>query len=148
MVFGLFSKDKKGKKEDSPDISGESKNSAKELGRQGEAEAVRVLKKKKYKIVECNYRTRFGEIDIIAVAVKTRTVIFVEVKTRRGRSYGLPKDAVDARKQGRLLKSADMFMMANQRTYSDYDARFDVLSIELKDGKFQTEHIENAFGRE
>ena len=74
------------------------------LGRRGEAIAVSFLKRQGYKIIERNYRSKLGEIDIIAR--EKDNIVFVEVKTRRSDDFGLPQEAVSYRKQYRLTKIA------------------------------------------
>ena len=73
------------------------------LGKFGESEAEHYLKKKRYKILEKNYRGRLGEIDIIAE--KKKEIIFVEVKTRKSDKFGKPYEAVDFRKQRKIIIS-------------------------------------------
>ena len=68
-------------------------------GRLGEGMALRHLQERGYEILATNYRKRFGEVDIVA---RWRgTIVFVEVKTRHSRRYGVPQEAVDERKQRR-----------------------------------------------
>jgi putative endonuclease len=112
----------------------------KTLGKEGEAAAVRFLKKKGFRIVETNYRTPVGEIDIIA---KDKNVlVFIEVKTRADKTFGYPFEAVNARKREKIRKVALSFMKKYRR---EFPARFDVLSIIMKDGKKHIEHISDAF---
>ena len=95
------------------------------LGRQGEDLAAKYLKKHGYKIVERNFKTPFGEADLIAR--KGETYCFVEVKTRSGDGFGAPAEAVDARKQERYHKIAQYYCAMLHR---EIDCRFDVASIE------------------
>ncbi len=67
------------------------------LGREGEEEAVKFIKKQGYRILQTNFKTRSGEIDIIAEDKKT--VAFIEVKTRSSEEYGSPLSAVNHHKQ-------------------------------------------------
>jgi len=116
-------------------------DSKQSVGRKGENVAVRYLKKRGYKILEQNYRTQSGEIDIIAKEKKT--LVFVEVKTRRSRSYGSPKFAVTPRKQRSISKAALYYLkLTNQ---SDAGARFDVVSILDLEGYTEIELVRNAF---
>ena len=71
------------------------------LGLEGETRACLALEARGYRILQRRYRTRFGELDIIAR--HDQTVVFVEVKTRRGRSFGDPASAVTTEKQRRLV---------------------------------------------
>jgi putative endonuclease len=114
------------------------------LGSAGEEEAARLLKKNGYKILERNYRSRFGEIDI--VAREGETMVFVEVKTRTGENFGSPKEALDKRKR-RHITRASMDYLARAGSGSERPVRFDVVTVtvELKDGSLSTELIKNAF---
>ncbi len=108
-------------------------------GLKGEDLAVNYLKKKGYRILEKNYRTPLGEIDIIAE--KKGTVVFVEVKTRTSDAFGLPEEAVTRQKQERIKKVALLYLKGLNRVPP---VRFDVLSIELKPEPV-IQHIEYAF---
>ena len=110
------------------------------LGRKGEELARRFLEKKGFVILEQNYRTRSGEIDLIAQEGKT--LVFVEVKTRSSRRYGHPFEAVTARKRAQLTKVALEYLSRN--SLYDQPARFDVVSV-LADGKPEIEVVRNAF---
>ena len=80
--------------------------SKKQTGDLGEKLALDYLKKKKYKILETNYRySRKGEIDIIAKDKKTKDLVFIEVKTRRDSRFGWPEVSVNQKKRRRLLPS-------------------------------------------
>jgi putative endonuclease len=118
-----------------------------ELGKMGEKLALTYLRGLGYKILESNYRQRFGEIDI--VADDGGTLVFVEVKTRIGRRHGAPSEAVTLQKQRQLSKVA----LAYTETYGlvDRPARFDVVGIffvDTKSASMKTPEIElyrNAF---
>ncbi len=110
------------------------------LGKEGEAIAVDFITRKGFKIMEKNYRTSFGEIDIIA---KDKDVIvFIEVKTRADSHFGYPFEAVTHRKRDKIRKVALCYMKGLKK---ENPARFDVLSIRLEDGKAAIEHIRDAF---
>ncbi|MBI5643895.1 MAG: YraN family protein [Deltaproteobacteria bacterium] len=109
-------------------------------GRKGEEEAAVLLKKKGYKIIEKNYRCRFGEIDIIAK--DGGTLVFVEVKARTSDRFGTPKCGVDFRKQRHMTLASSCYIV--ERGIGDLDVRFDVVSIELKNGG-SSEIIKDAF---
>ena len=94
-------------------------------GRDGEERAEEYLVIKGYKILEKNYKTRIGEIDIIALDGKT--LVFIEVKTRKTASHGLPADAVNAKKQGRIGRVALSYI--SDKKFVNQPCRFDVLSI-------------------
>ena len=111
------------------------------IGKKGETIAVRYLKKKGYKIIEQNYRSKAGEIDIIAR--EKRTLIFVEVKTRSSRSFGSPKWAVTPKKQKAISMAALYYLKITNQTNAD--ARFDVVSILARGADTQIELVRNAF---
>ncbi len=110
------------------------------LGRAGEDAACRMLRRHGYKILQRNFSCRYGEVDIIAL--KAKTLVFVEVKTRSGGALDLPAAFVDYHKQKRIIKTAEVFLAYND---IDADLRFDVIEV-LKDGRtFILHQIENAF---
>ncbi len=117
----------------------------KKLGNRGEKIAANFLRKRGYRIIEKNYRSRLGEIDI--VARENDSVVFVEVKTRRSTDFGLPEEALSYDKRRRLSKVA-MGYLAHRRI-EDINCRFDVVSILMDDKKVRTvkriELIKNAF---
>lgn len=106
-------------------------------GDKGEIIAQNYLKKKKYRILETNFHSNTGEIDIIAQFKEQ--IVFVEVKTREGNFFGRPAEAVDEKKQYKIRKVAEAYIKANR--LFDYPCRFDV--VEVLDGEIN--HIENAF---
>ncbi len=120
-----------------------------ETGQTGEELARRYLSDRGYRILETNHRTKLGEIDIIAQ--DAGTIVFCEVKTRRGNRFGRPFEAVNARKQARLQRLGEEYAARLLRRYPREAVhraphfRFDVLSIRLKDGEPEIEHIQNAF---
>ena len=99
----------------------------KKLGAAGEDIAVSFLQKSGYRIVERNYRIRFGEIDIIAE--QGEDLVFIEVKTRTHNLYGSPFESVTLHKQKQLSKVALEYM--NKRDCHERPARFDVVAIRL-----------------
>jgi putative endonuclease len=112
-----------------------------QFGRQGEELAVAHLRKKGYKLIERNYRTRAGEIDIIAKH-KGR-IVFIEVKTRRTGRYGDPKAAVTLKKQRKI----SMVALAYLKKYHTLQtpARFDVVTVRSTDAGDVIDIIPNAF---
>ncbi|MBI5641552.1 MAG: YraN family protein [Nitrospirae bacterium] len=110
------------------------------LGKDGETLAVKFLKGKGYRILEKNYRTVFGEIDIIAK--DEGVVVFIEVKTRSDDQFGYPFEAVNRRKREKMRKVALCFM---KKLRGEVPARFDVLSISMDDGPMLISHIKDAF---
>jgi len=112
-----------------------------ELGQKGEKIAVNFLKRNGYSIITTNYRTRLGQIDI--VAKEKNTVCFVEVKTRQTQRFGRPYEAIEATKVRKLSQVALLFLKQNRLLSSP--ARFDVVSIFYQDIRPQIELIKNAF---
>lgn len=96
-----------------------------EFGREGEAAAVRHLKKQGYRILETNYRSSAGEIDIIGE--HNRSLVFIEVKTRAGLEKGHPAEALTAHKQRKIGQVAKQFLA--QYRAADRPCRFDVVAI-------------------
>ena len=118
-------------------------NNAKQLlGREGERLAEQYLNKKGYKVIERNYRCRGAELDLIVL--DRRVIVFVEVKTRTGHGFGSPFEAVEFRKQQKMIQAAQYFL--NEKKLYQRDARFDVVGISWPAGEPVVEHIENAFG--
>lgn len=96
------------------------------VGTAYEKKAVSFLEKQGLKILCCNFRNRYGEIDI--VAKDRKTTVFVEVKYRRDSGKGAPEEAVDFRKQRRICRVADYYrMMHHMGDFSP--VRFDVVAI-------------------
>ena len=112
-----------------------------QLGDHGEDLAAAALKQQGYKILERNYVTPLGEIDLIARQGKT--VVVVEVKTRRGSRFGAPQEAVNPGKQGRLRRLADYYL--KQKGLAGTPVRFDVVAVTMADNVPQVEIIQNAF---
>lgn len=111
------------------------------LGKQGEVFAASYLKGLKYKILQTNYRCRCGEIDIIAR--DGSVLVFVEVKARRGASYGPPQLSVTAFKQRQISKAALTYLLQNR--LMEENARFDVIALVLRSGEPVVTHIKDAF---
>ncbi|HEY3375300.1 MAG TPA: YraN family protein [Candidatus Aquicultor sp.] len=113
------------------------------LGKQGEDFAALHLQRKDYRIIERNFRTKLGEIDIIAAT--GRILVFCEVKTRLTTRYGQPFEAVTPHKQRTIRAVAEMYLAMQKRISGYSEIRFDVISI-LQEGREVTvNHIENAF---
>ena len=113
------------------------------LGNKGEETAAAYLEQKGYAILERQYRTPVGEIDLIARDGKT--LAFIEVKTRRSARYGQPAAAVGTEKQRRITRAALWYMM-NKKQGEAPPCRFDVVEIyATPDGAWKVRHLENAF---
>jgi len=111
------------------------------LGKSGESIAVRHLETLGYRILQRNYRSPFGEIDI--VARQGQTIAFVEVKARRSRRFGNPKAAVTPAKQRKISMTALHYLKSRNQLQAK--ARFDVITILPSRDSSQIELIQNAF---
>lgn len=106
----------------------------------GETEASKYLASKGYKIVDRNYKTKIGEIDLIAV--KSGIMVFVEVKARSSTDYGFPYEAVNKRKLDKIVKSSLIYM--KEKNVKNYQIRYDIIEVFLFD-KPKINHIEDVF---
>ena len=113
-----------------------------EIGRLGEKIALDFLKAKGYRVMSRNFRTPFGELDIIAR--RGEATVFIEVKTRSTSSLGPGFLSVTRIKQAHLIKNALCYLKRHGRVNTDW--RIDVISVKLNEGlKLEKiEHIENA----
>jgi putative endonuclease len=112
------------------------------LGRRGEQLAAEHFERLGFAIVARNHRTRYGEIDLIAC--DGRTLVFCEVKTRRGSGFGGGWEAVTARKQHKLRALGQTFLLTHR--LNPGAVRFDVASVLLAPGRsVQVEVFEDAF---
>jgi putative endonuclease len=111
------------------------------IGKAGEEAAVEYLRRHGYRILERNYRCRFGEIDLIT---QDGTVLaFVEVKTRRSQTYGPAAAAVTREKQRHLIKASQAYLA--QRKKANEVCRFDVVTVEWDGQQQRIELIKDAF---
>ncbi len=97
-------------------------------GKTGEDTAVEFLLGKGYKILERNFKKRYGEIDI--VAMDRGTLVFIEVKTRYSKTFGLPEDAITSWKIHALMRSAQYYRLIHQDLPEDM--RIDLVAIEMQ----------------
>ncbi len=114
------------------------------LGAWGEALAAEYLRKKRYQILATGYRSRYGEIDIIA---RDRTyLVFVEVKLRKSADFARAMEYVDHRKQNRIRTTASLYL---SRYPTSLQPRFDVIEIYAPAGmqtpRPEINHMEDAF---
>lgn len=108
------------------------------LGATGEEKAAEFLKGKGYKILETNFSNKIGEIDIIAK--DKEFVVFVEVKARSTKAFGLPSEAVNFFKQQKIRK-VSLSYLKSKKMLGKIQCRFDVVEV-LGD---EIRHIMNAF---
>jgi putative endonuclease len=111
------------------------------LGFDKEHKALEALIEKGYSILETNYSSRFGEIDIIAQ--KDNCIVFIEVKYRSSKFCGLPQEAVTKAKQNKIIKTAVSYIV--ERNIKDTDYRFDIIAISKSKGADLIEFIQDAF---
>ena len=114
------------------------------VGAWGEAIAARYLQKKHYKLLSAGYRSRFGEIDIIAA--NRKYLVFVEVKLRKSDKFARAMEYVDSFKQERLRKTAQLYL---SQYPTELQPRFDVIEVYAPEGTDTSDpvvnHLENAF---
>ena len=117
----------------------------KTFGKWGERLAHDYLVQRGYTILELNYHTPYGELDL--VALKDGMVIFVEVKTRSSKKYGLPEDAITRSKQAHLLDAATYFIQHHPDLGGNWQV--DVIAIERNSPNLPAHitHFENAITR-
>jgi putative endonuclease len=113
----------------------------KRFGNQGEQLAVQFLQNRHIKILKQNFRTRFGEIDIIAK--DKETICFVEVKTRSNQEYGEGVEAISKSKKKKIAHVAIHYL--SQNNLEESPVRFDVISIELKGHTHKINFFQDAF---
>lgn len=113
----------------------------KEKGNQGELLAAKQMQKLGYTILEQNYRSPYGEIDIIAE--KDKVLVFTEVKFRKGTEKGLPAEAVNWKKQQHIIETAKAYLA--EHDIADKDCRFDVAEVLEENEQKYFRYTENAF---
>ena len=116
-------------------------NRQQKFGLASESLAVDVLKESGYRILARNYRTKMGEIDIIAR--DGDTIVFVEVKSGQRQSRGAPEARIGRRKQRQLYRIANGYIQSHPGWRGDY--RFDAVIIDGRGGGRRIRHYENAF---
>lgn len=119
-------------------------SSTKLSGAWGEALAAEYLRKKRYQLLACGYRSRFGEIDLIAS--NRKYLVFVEVKLRRSADFAQAREYVDRHKQDRIRTTAQLYL---SRYPTRLQPRFDVIEIYAPEGVHtlhpEIHHLEDAF---
>ncbi|MCX7910957.1 MAG: YraN family protein [Endomicrobia bacterium] len=111
-----------------------------QTGKLYETKAIKYLRDLKYEILQRNYKTKYGEIDIIAYDKKEKSLVFIEVRYRKNIYFGTPQETIIATKQKRIILSAMYYLKLNKKNYDSI--RFDVISFTNEDS---IEHIKNAF---
>lgn len=125
-------------------MAGPTGNTRKQTGNEGEKVALRHLLANGYDILHTNWRSKLGELDI--VALKEGTLIIVEVRSRTASAefgFGLPEESVDARKQMKLRRLAELYITMNG--VAARQVRFDVIAVRFsRDAGVSIRHIEDA----
>lgn len=112
-----------------------------ELGRLGEDLALQKIRKLGYRCLVRNYRCSLGEVDLIAR--DGDTLVFIEIKTRRGRPLEFAKEAISRKKRRQLSKVALSYI--RDHDCADVKSRFDVVAISLQGNRREIEVVKNAF---
>lgn len=110
------------------------------FGKLGEDFAVKFLQNKGYKVIQRNFRSKLGEIDI--VGQDDDTLVFVEVKSRWSRKYGKPEEAVGPKKLFRVRRMAEYYLLTHPGMPKKL--RIDVVAIEIEGGKVTSAKIIKA----
>lgn len=111
-----------------------------EKGKKGELLAKEYLISKGYNIMDLNHRNKIGEIDIIAI--NNNIVVFIEVKTRTSTNFGYGYEAVNRRKQEKIVYCSHLYLQ--QKRLMDYQIRYDIIEVYLT-SNVKINHIENSF---
>ena len=116
---------------------------AREIGRFGEEQAARYLRRRGYRLIESNFSCRGGEIDLIVS--KGKYIVFVEVKLRKNADFAPAREFVTAAKQRRIIATASLWLARHE---TELQPRFDVVEIYAPDGekgRMEIRHLEDAF---
>ena len=114
-----------------------------QTGKQGEEIASQYLQNNNYKIIKRNFYCRQGEIDIIALDISKKELVFIEVKTRKNNLYGSPSEAVNRTKQAHLQKCIKYYIYKNK--LEKYCIRIDVIEVYIFKNKIKINHIKQIF---
>ena len=112
------------------------------IGKRGEALARKYFEEKGFNIVDQNFRSPYGEIDLILR--KGKALRFAEIKFRRTLEYGVPQESVVRRKQ-RKIRNTALLWLRQRYLPTDSEIHFDVLAISENTGKITYHYIEDAF---
>ncbi|BBB23400.1 endonuclease [Isorropodon fossajaponicum endosymbiont JTNG4] len=99
------------------------------IGNQAEDIALAYLSKQRLKLIEKNYLTLLGEIDIIMLDKISQTLVFIEVRYRANIRFGTAIETVTHKKQANIIRTAELYLQRHQK-YQDYLCRFDVIGLE------------------
>lgn len=110
------------------------------IGKFGEDEAEKYLRKKGYKILERNFNCRCGEIDIIAL--ENNEIVFIEIKARASLKYGYPSEAVTKYKLKHIYKTAEYYLYT--RKLQNQNTRIDVIEVYIKNNQVIINHLKQV----
>lgn len=110
-----------------------------EFGKIGEHISCKYLLKNNYIILDRNFYYNGGEIDIIAFDIEKNEIVFIEVKTRSNKKYGLPYEAVDSRKMTNIRKGMKYYLF--RKKWENKFIRADIIELYYKKNKFYINHI-------
>ena len=115
----------------------------KAIGTYGESIARDFLINNEYKILDMNFRNKFGEIDIICF--KDDLIVFCEIKSRYTNSFGNPIESVTYSKQKQIIKLSKLYLI--YKKYYNYNVRYDIIEVIFNniDTSFKLNHIKDAF---
>ena len=113
-----------------------------EQGQKVERFALDFLKHNKLRLIEQNYHSRYGEIDLIML--HQDCLVFIEVRYRKDINYGSGAETVDYNKQQKIIKTAQVFLQ-NKKKYQQLNCRFDVVSVTLDNDNLQADWLKDAF---
>jgi len=119
------------------------------IGKKGEHFASKMLEMQGFVMLQNNFRSKFGEIDIIAIDppnIAFRQLVFIEVKTRTSDRFGLPQESVTPKKIRKLLKTAHCFLQSPDQKLP-FSFRIDTIALKLDQNSLVLEfaHIKNIF---
>jgi len=104
-----------------------------EIGNLGEIYAAHFLRSNNYNIINNNFRTKYGEIDLITYDIQKNELVFVEVKTRTSNEYGFPEEVVSHIKKRKLLQTALIYVSKNIKQIQSW--RIDLIAVKLNKNK-------------
>ncbi len=113
-----------------------------QTGQLAEKQACDYLQRQGLRLIECNYRTRAGEIDLIMQ--DKEDIVFIEVRLRNNRHFGSGIDSIDYSKQQKIVKTA-MHYLSEKQLLDTVNCRFDVIGISYRQPKVEIEWIQDAF---
>ena len=115
----------------------------KDIGSFGEALARDYLISKGYKILNMNFRNKFGEIDIICK--KNNLLIFCEIKSRYSNSFGSPIESITCYKQKQIIKLSELYLISKK--YYNFNVRYDIIEVIFKSitSSHIINHVQDAF---